>query len=201
MAGQGQQQQLRAYCSGSCGAGHQGDVGAGKRQQSLAGATITLSRRRLPERGAVPQTTTQCQRKVSQMTVRSGPVTMTNLSLLPLTLQIHWLPIGHTRTLSVPYIVNKDLSINHQHSQSDISADGTHVKARHEALQKLATFFHSPKPVEPAASSPDPETSPVAVKEEEVLVPEASSTQEIDFDPNVMLILPPPDLYADLTLE
>ncbi|KAM7388539.1 hypothetical protein PAMP_024706 [Pampus punctatissimus] len=65
---------------------------------------------------------------------------------------------GHTRALSMPDMGNKDLSIIHQHSQSDISADGAHVQARHEALQKLATFFHSPKPVEQIASSTEPET-------------------------------------------
>lgn len=83
----------------------------------------------------------------------------------------------------------KDVSINHQHSHSDISADNSNVqsvflfiffyytfinahtdwcehslththttlfmwcfiRARQEALQKLATFFYSTKPVEPAA--------------------------------------------------
>ncbi|XP_042271466.1 titin [Thunnus maccoyii] len=106
-------------------------------------------------------------------------------------------PMGHTRTLSVPDMGNKDLSINHQHSHSDIIADGSHVQARHEALQKLATFFHSPKPVEPSASSTEPETSLVLTKEEAVHLPEARSTQEMDFEHPEMLILPPPDVYAD----
>ncbi|XP_070765266.1 PML-RARA-regulated adapter molecule 1 [Enoplosus armatus] len=110
-------------------------------------------------------------------------------------------PMGHNRTLSMPDMVNKDLNINHQHSQSDISADGSHVQARHEALQKLATFFHSPKPVEPAASSAEPETSPVLVKEEAVHPPAATSTPEVDFDPTDTFILPPPALYADLIAE
>ncbi|XP_068569072.1 FYN-binding protein 1-like [Cebidichthys violaceus] len=61
------------------------------------------------------------------------------------------LPIGHNRTLSMPDMGNKDLSVNHVHSQSDISADGPNVQARQEALQKLATFFRSPKPEKPAA--------------------------------------------------
>lgn len=108
-------------------------------------------------------------------------------------------PVGHTRTISMPDMGNKDLSINHQHSHSDISADGSHVQARHEALQKLATFFHSPKPVEPAAST-EPETSPEPTKEEAVHLPESNSVQ-MDFDPSDMLILPPPDMYADLTVE
>ncbi|XP_060887787.1 FYN-binding protein 1 isoform X2 [Labrus mixtus] len=103
--------------------------------------------------------------------------------------------LGHSRTLSMPDMGNKDLNVNHQHSRSDISPDGTQVQARHEALHKLATFFHSPKPVEPAASTV-PETSPV--EEEAAPVPEAESntTEEVVFDPNALLILPPPDLYA-----
>ncbi|XP_040895595.1 arginine-glutamic acid dipeptide repeats protein isoform X2 [Toxotes jaculatrix] len=109
-------------------------------------------------------------------------------------------PVGHTRTLSMPDMGNKDLSINHQHSHSDISADGSHIQARHEALQKLATFFHSPEPVEPASIS-EVETSPVLVKEEAVHLPEANATQEVDFNHPEMLILPPPDLYADLTTQ
>ncbi|XP_034439701.1 FYN-binding protein 1 isoform X2 [Hippoglossus hippoglossus] len=163
-------------------------------------------------------------------------------------------PVGHTRTLSMPDLVNKDLNVVHQHSHSDISAEGSHVQARHEALQKLATFFHSPKPVEPASSnnevetinkdlnvvhqhshsdisaegshvqarpealqkfatishSPKPvepassnnevDTSGVLVKQEAVALPDASETAEVAFDPD-SLILPPPDLYADLTGE
>ncbi|XP_059196807.1 uncharacterized protein LOC131977496 [Centropristis striata] len=107
--------------------------------------------------------------------------------------------MSHTRTLSMPDMGNnlQDLSINHQHSQSDISADGTHAQARHEALQKLATFFHSPKPAEPAASSSEPETSPEPVKEEAAApLPEVNSPPEVE-----TLILPPPPLYADLTVE
>ncbi|XP_068448894.1 FYN-binding protein 1 [Clinocottus analis] len=114
---------------------------------------------------------------------------------------------------------NKDLSVNHSHSRSDISADGPNVHARHEALHKLATFFHTPKPEKPAASRPEPETSPVLVKEEEVpfhaepetspvLVKEednplqaAASTQEVDLDITDLIILPPPDLYADFSVE
>uniref|UniRef100_UPI0037E95F5B FYN-binding protein 1 isoform X2 n=1 Tax=Semicossyphus pulcher TaxID=241346 RepID=UPI0037E95F5B len=114
---------------------------------------------------------------------------------------------SHTRTLSMPDMGNKDLNVNHQHSHSDISADGTHVQARHEALQKLATFFHSPKPVEPAAST-EPETSPAPVKEEEEAAAaapppeaEASVTQEVDIEQPDLFILPPPDLYADLSME
>ncbi|XP_069378459.1 FYN-binding protein 1 isoform X2 [Paralichthys olivaceus] len=109
-------------------------------------------------------------------------------------------PVGHTRTLSMPDMGNKDLSIVHQHSHSDISAEGSHIQARHEALQKLATFFHSAKPVEPASSNNELETSRVLVKQEAVELPDVSETAELNFDPD-SLILPPPDLYADFTTE
>ncbi|CAK6956042.1 titin [Scomber scombrus] len=99
--------------------------------------------------------------------------------------------VSHTRTVSMPDMGNKDLSINHQHSHSADVPDGSHVHARHEALQKLATFFYSPKPVEPTDST-EPETSHVLTTEEAVHLPEAGSIQEIE-----TLILPPPDVYAD----
>lgn len=109
-------------------------------------------------------------------------------------------PSGHTRTLSMPDMGNKELSINHQHSHSDLSPDGSNVQARHEALQKLATFFHAPKPVEPTPSSTQPEISPV-LEEETPQLPKTDPTLEMDFDHPELLILPPPDLYADLTVE
>lgn len=34
-----------------------------------------------------------------------------------------------------------------------------------------------------------------------LLRPQASSAEEMDFDPTDMIILPPPDLYADLNKE
>ncbi|XP_041791461.1 FYN-binding protein 1 isoform X2 [Chelmon rostratus] len=107
-------------------------------------------------------------------------------------------PVSHSRTLSMPEMGTQDISLNHQHSHSDISADGPHIQARHEALQKLATFFHSPKPVEPELRT-EPETSPVLVNAESVHLP--SSGKEFDFDESDVLILPPPDLYADEAVE
>ncbi|CAG5862525.1 unnamed protein product [Menidia menidia] len=106
---------------------------------------------------------------------------------------------NHNRTLSMPDMGNKELPINHQHSHSD-DPDGTHVQARHEALQKLATFFHSPVPVKAPASHVEAETTPAPPTEEAEHEREDPQTQETDFDPST-LILPPPDLYADLTLE
>ncbi|XP_029355092.1 FYN-binding protein 1 [Echeneis naucrates] len=110
-------------------------------------------------------------------------------------------PGGHTRTLSMPDMGSKDLSINHQHTHSDLIADNSQLQARHEALQKLATFFHSPIPVAPAPSNAEQETSHALEKEEALHLPEASVTQDVDFEHPDLLILPPPDLYADLTTE
>ncbi|XP_061594065.1 FYN-binding protein 1 isoform X2 [Cololabis saira] len=113
-------------------------------------------------------------------------------------------PMGHARTLSMPDMGNKDLPVNHQHSHSDLTDDNPHIQARYEALQKLATFFHSPQPLD-AAVSPEPETSSTADPEPGTeggvdLAPEDCSALETDFDP-AALILPPPDLYADVTLD
>ncbi|XP_041861221.1 bromodomain-containing protein 4 isoform X2 [Melanotaenia boesemani] len=110
-------------------------------------------------------------------------------------------PSSHTRTLSMPDMGNKDLPINHQHSHSDMATNGSQVQVRHEALQKLATFFHSPPPEELPASCIEAETSPKPVAEEVVEGSEDCSTQEVvDFDPSE-IILPPPDLYADIAVE
>ncbi|XP_033936702.1 uncharacterized protein [Pseudochaenichthys georgianus] len=170
-----------------------------RRRPSLTGATTTMwsQRRRLPARGAGPQTTFHCQRRASQMTVRSGTGDEEEPTSPPPDTADSLTPMGHNRTLSMPDMGNRDLSINHQHSQSDISAEGTHDKARHEALQKLATFFHAPKPAEPAPSI-ESVSSPVLVEEEEDSLPEVTT---LDFDHPDMIILPPPDMYADLTVE
>ncbi|KAM3619884.1 uncharacterized protein V6R79_015213 [Siganus canaliculatus] len=109
------------------------------------------------------------------------------------------IPTGHTRTLSMPDMGVKDVSINHQHSHSDINPDGSHNQARHEALHKLATFFYAPKPVEPPAST-EPGTNPALVKEEAAYQPEAAAGPDLDLDQSE-IILPPPDLYADMTVE
>ncbi|XP_012721804.2 FYN-binding protein 1 [Fundulus heteroclitus] len=108
-------------------------------------------------------------------------------------------PGGHTRTLSMPEMGNKDFAINHQHSHSDL-CDDPQIQARQEALQKLATFLGSSKSVDPAPTEPSPERSPTPVQEEAVSAPPESSTQEREFDPTAV-ILPPPDMYADSMLD
>ncbi|XP_037325588.2 uncharacterized protein LOC119216660 [Pungitius pungitius] len=107
---------------------------------------------------------------------------------------------GHTRTLSMPDMGKNNLSVSHAHSSSDIIADGQKVQATHEALQKLATFFHSAKPEAAAASDTKPEKSPLEVKKEAVPLSEVTRTQEMDLVTD-MIILPPPDLYADFSVE
>ncbi|KAJ0065338.1 hypothetical protein NL108_007070 [Boleophthalmus pectinirostris] len=105
------------------------------------------------------------------------------------------LPIVHNRTHSLPDMGetgSEELTINHQHSQSDL-VEGSHVQARHEALAKLATFFHPPKTTEPTASPVEPATTPEVITEEETLR-EPSPSEDLDLN---IPILPPPEQYAD----
>ncbi|XP_072295241.1 uncharacterized protein [Eucyclogobius newberryi] len=107
--------------------------------------------------------------------------------------------IVHSRTHSLPAMIppvttgEEELPVNRQHSHSDL-AEGPHLQARHEALQKLAGFFHAPKPEEPTASPVEPATTPEVTEEEPRSV--SSTSQELDFD-----ILPPPEQYADFLDE
>lgn len=109
------------------------------------------------------------------------------------------LPIVHGRTNSMPDMGDtgrEELPIIHQHSQSDL-AEGPHQQARHEALQKLATFFHPPKSPELTAS-PEPATTPEAITEEDP-APESSPSPVLDFE--IPDIIPPPELFADFSEE
>ncbi|XP_031430135.1 FYN-binding protein 1 [Clupea harengus] len=79
---------------------------------------------------------------------------------------------------------------------SDASTDNQHVQARHQALQKLATFFKQPSMSEDTTAEDDP------IPEEE------PSTEALlnncfteEAEPPVIPILPPPDLYADVITE
>ncbi|XP_061539170.1 FYN-binding protein 1 isoform X1 [Phycodurus eques] len=103
--------------------------------------------------------------------------------------------VRHYRALSMPDMGNADLNITHQHRRSDISAGGPNVQANNEALQKLATFFHSPGVVQPPARRrAEPETRPVLGSGHAVHTHRPHSKGSEDPD---LLILPPPDLYAD----
>ncbi|XP_072538637.1 uncharacterized protein [Salminus brasiliensis] len=64
------------------------------------------------------------------------------------------------------------------------------VQARHEALQKLATFFAQPKMPGHATLSKN-----TIIEEAESDEPESTAKQDVDLQ-----ILPPPDLYADLVV-
>ncbi|XP_035639550.1 uncharacterized protein LOC118392006 isoform X5 [Oncorhynchus keta] len=77
----------------------------------------------------------------------------------------------HIQTMSMPEMGSREPSIHNQHILSDASIDGIDMQARHEALQKLATFFHKP------------------VVEDPIM----RCKEETD-----MVVLPPPDLYADI---
>ncbi|KAF6724211.1 hypothetical protein FQA47_016277 [Oryzias melastigma] len=75
-------------------------------------------------------------------------------------------PVSHTRSISMPDAGQSDIPIIHQHSQSDMSAENSQTHGRNEALQKLATFFHSPKPVQTPASTTEPQTRPLQTTED-----------------------------------
>ncbi|XP_051929120.1 FYN-binding protein 1 isoform X2 [Hippocampus zosterae] len=99
--------------------------------------------------------------------------------------------LSHNHTVSMPNIAHADL--NHQHRRSDGHASGTNVQAKNEALQKLATFFQSSNSLHPTAStSNEQETRPALGSQHAVHQPQA-----MDFEQPDLLILPPPELYAD----
>ncbi|XP_061094063.1 titin isoform X2 [Conger conger] len=80
-----------------------------------------------------------------------------------------------------------------QHTVDDGSSDGNNMHAKHEALQKLATFFRQPR----GTTETEIENITTAGTEEapSLLCPvEESSYPEQE---DVMEILPPPELYAD----
>ncbi|XP_041695098.1 FYN-binding protein 1 isoform X1 [Coregonus clupeaformis] len=113
---------------------------------------------------------------------------------------------GQIRTMSMPEMGSREPSIHHQHTLSDASIDDIDMQARHEALQKLATFFHKPVVEGPITRRPEePETEP----EEEPISPmdiEGPETvylckEEADLKLPDMVILPPPDLYADIIIS
>ncbi|XP_064865165.1 uncharacterized protein LOC115121029 isoform X3 [Oncorhynchus nerka] len=50
----------------------------------------------------------------------------------------------HIQTMSMPEMGSREPSIHNQQILSDASIDGIDMQVRHEALQKLDTFFHKP---------------------------------------------------------
>ncbi|XP_013978342.2 FYN-binding protein 1 isoform X1 [Salmo salar] len=103
----------------------------------------------------------------------------------------------HIQTMSMPEMGSREPSIHHQHTLSDASIDGIDMQARHEALQKLATFFHKPVVEEPIMRRPEePEEEPISPMD---IGPETVylCKEEADLTLPDMVVLPPPDLYAD----
>ncbi|XP_061744525.1 uncharacterized protein LOC133543763 isoform X2 [Nerophis ophidion] len=103
--------------------------------------------------------------------------------------------VSNSRAFSVSDGGHSDPYANRPYKNSDIIGGVTHEQARNEALQKLTTFFQSPKTVQPTASVSERQTSLVHHGENEVHQSQASSVQ--DFLHPEMLILPPPEMYAD----
>ncbi|KAM4575564.1 uncharacterized protein V3H82_010056 [Fundulus diaphanus] len=155
--------------------------------------------KRTPRSSAVTETETATDGKVLNHFSRSGESFSDDSEEWTCEDDEPYSPGGHTRTFSMPEMGNKDFAINHQHSHSDLY-DNPQIQARQEALQKLATFLSSSKTVNPAPTEPSPERSPTPVQEEAVSAPPESSTQEREFDPTAV-ILAPPDMYADSTLD
>ncbi|KAL0966267.1 hypothetical protein UPYG_G00293170 [Umbra pygmaea] len=98
----------------------------------------------------------------------------------------------HNRTVSMPDMLCSQPAV--QHTLSDGSIDDLHTQARHEALQKLAIFFHQDKDdtmenEESTCTSAEAPSILFAVEEPQY------SGQDVDFAD--VELLPPPDLYAD----
>ncbi|XP_036834214.1 FYN-binding protein 1 isoform X2 [Oncorhynchus mykiss] len=103
----------------------------------------------------------------------------------------------HIQTMSMPEMGSRESSIHNQHLVSDASMDGIDMQVRHEALQKLATFFHKPVVEDPIMSS----LSLLSLRPEEPISPMDIGGQETVYlfkEEADMVVLPPPDLYADI---
>ncbi|XP_071262358.1 nascent polypeptide-associated complex subunit alpha, muscle-specific form isoform X2 [Salvelinus alpinus] len=98
---------------------------------------------------------------------------------------------GHIQTMSMAG--SREFSIHHQQTHNDTTIDGMDMQVKHEALQKLATFFHKPVVEEPIRRPEEPEPiSPVDIEE-----PVYPCKVEADLELPDMMILPPPGLFAD----
>ncbi|CDQ88482.1 unnamed protein product [Oncorhynchus mykiss] len=98
---------------------------------------------------------------------------------------------GHIQTISMTG--SRELSIHHQQTQNYTTIDGMDMQVKHEALQKLATFFHKPVVEEPVRRPEEPEPiSPVEIEE-----PVYPCKVEADLELPDMMILPPPGPFAD----
>ncbi|XP_064791607.1 FYN-binding protein 1-like isoform X2 [Oncorhynchus masou masou] len=113
----------------------------------------------------------------------------------------------HIQTMSMPDMGSREPSIHNQHILSDASIDGIDMQVRHEALQKLATFFHKPVVEDPIMSSLFPYCLPLRPEEpepEEPISPMDIGVQETAYlckEEADMVVLPPPDLYADIIIS
>nr|XP_029542198.1 FYN-binding protein 1-like isoform X1 [Oncorhynchus nerka] len=99
---------------------------------------------------------------------------------------------GHIQTISMTG--SRELSIHHKQTQNYTTIDGMDMQVKHEALQKLATFFHKPVVEEPIRRRPEePEPiSPVEIEE-----PVYPCKVEADLELPDMMILSPPGPFAD----
>ncbi|KAI1892015.1 hypothetical protein AGOR_G00149640 [Albula goreensis] len=98
---------------------------------------------------------------------------------------------GHSRTISMPEMYNDQADVQTA-TVDGISEDDT-MQARHEALQKLATFFQKPREIGEVVA----EDTAAGTEEESSLLYPVEETNCLGGGEEVMEILPPPALYAD----
>ncbi|XP_036375570.1 titin [Megalops cyprinoides] len=104
---------------------------------------------------------------------------------------------GHSRTVSMPEMLCQQTDV--EHTFNDGISEDSNAHARHEALQKLATFFqHQRETTEIVAEN---NTEEITEAEPSLLFPAVEPAylgeQEEDLQLPDMEILPPPELYAD----
>ncbi|XP_064845544.1 FYN-binding protein 1 isoform X2 [Oncorhynchus masou masou] len=98
---------------------------------------------------------------------------------------------GHIQTISMTG--SRELSIHHQQTQNYTTIDGMDMQVKHEALQKLATFFHKPVVEEPIRRPEEPEP----ISSVEIEEPVYPCKMEADLELPDMMILSPPGPFAD----
>ncbi|XP_076134235.1 uncharacterized protein LOC143116802 [Alosa pseudoharengus] len=103
---------------------------------------------------------------------------------------------GLYSTLSIPDTVSAEPE-SLEHNLSDANTENPQMHARHEALQKLSTFFK-----QPASDDTTLDNNPIKENKPSTEVHLTSSfTEEVNPEVPDIEVLPPPDLYADVITE
>ncbi|KAJ7986556.1 hypothetical protein DPEC_G00341080 [Dallia pectoralis] len=110
---------------------------------------------------------------------------------------------AHVRTVSMPAIGNKEEpSFWHQHALSETTTDGMDLQAKNEALHKLATFFQKPVVEEPVKRPKEPKPKEALTYKVDLQEPKPAQSNKVEaiLELPDTVILPPPDLYADIVM-